>query len=153
MTAAGSPGRNVRRYIAAMAELEGIIATIQANYWAVGRTVVMAHQPMLLWLADVAAKSAFTAASHAEIVAAYEGAVVAMPTLGELFENHFVNGVLNATNFFGVNTIPIGLNEMDTSGCGSWPPCDARLGRRLDRLSERDPPHADVAADADARRR
>lgn len=115
MTAAGISWTQMSaEYIAAMAELEGIIATIQANYSGPSaEQFVMAHQPMLLWLADVAAKSAFTAASHAEIVAAYEGAVVAMPTLGELFENHFVNGVLNATNFFGVNTIPIGLNEMD----------------------------------------
>lgn len=115
MTAAGISWTQMSaEYIAALAELEGIIATIQANYSGPSaEQFVMAHQPMLLWLADVAAKSAFTAASHAEIVAAYEGAVVAMPTLGELFENHFVNGVLNATNFFGVNTIPIGLNEMD----------------------------------------
>lgn len=115
MTAAGISWTHMSaEYLAAMAELEGIIATIQANYSGPSaEQFVMAHQPMLLWLADVAAKSEFTAASHAEIVAAYEGAVVAMPTLGELFENHFVNGVLNATNFFGVNTIPIALNEAD----------------------------------------
>ncbi len=101
-------------YIAAVAELEGIIATIQANFQGpTAEQFVAAHQPMLLWLADVAAKSALAAATHADIAAAYEGAVVAMPTLGELFENHFVHGVLISTNFFGVNTIPIGLNEAD----------------------------------------
>jgi PPE-repeat protein len=101
-------------YIAAVAELEGIIATIQASYQGPSaEQFVAAHQPMLMWMADVAAKSAVAVVAHTDIVAAYEGAVVAMPTLGELFENHFVNGVLNATNFFGVNTIPIGLNEAD----------------------------------------
>lgn len=115
MTASGLSWTQLgAEYIAALAELEGIIATIQATYSGPSaEQFIMAHQPMLLWLADVAAKSEFTAASHAEIVAAYEGAVVAMPTLGELFENHFVHGVLIGTNFFGVNTVPIGMNEVD----------------------------------------
>lgn len=101
-------------YFSALAELEGIIAVIQANYQGpAAEQFVAAHQPMLAWLFDVAAKSTIAAGSHAEIAAAYEGAVVTMPNLGELFENHFVHGVLIGTNFFGVNTMPIGLNEAD----------------------------------------
>ncbi|SPX94847.1 PPE family protein [Mycobacterium xenopi] len=115
ITAAGISWTHLSaEYLAAMAELEGIIATIQANYQGPSaEQFVAAHQPMLLWLADVAAKSEAAAAAHSDIAAAYEGAVVAMPTLAELFENHFVHGVLIATNFFGVNTIPIALNEAD----------------------------------------
>jgi len=102
------------QYVAGIAELEAILAQVQATYQGpTAEKFVAAHQPMLMWMADVVAKATLAAAAHGEIAAAYTTAVIMMPTMPELITNHVVHGVLVATNFFGVNTIPIGMNEAD----------------------------------------
>ncbi|OBJ26092.1 PPE family protein [Mycobacterium sp. 1245801.1] len=74
---------------------------------------VAAHMPYLAWLQLAGALSAEAAAQHQGVATAYTAALAAMPTLPELAANHATHAALVATNFFGVNTIPIALNEAD----------------------------------------
>jgi PPE-repeat protein len=102
-------------YASAAQELSALLASAQAGAWEgpSAESYVAAHAPYLAWLTQASANSAAAAVQHETAATAYTAALAAMPTLPELATNHVVHGVLLATNFFGINTIPIAVNEAD----------------------------------------
>ena len=115
LAAAGSWNSLSAAYASVAEELSAILAAVQAGAWEgpSAEEYVAAHVPYLMWLMPASAASAATAVQHETAATAYAAALAAMPTLVQLAANHAIHTVLAATNFFGINTIPIALNEAE----------------------------------------
>jgi PPE-repeat protein len=102
-------------YDSAADELTALLADVQVGAWQgpSAEQYLAAHVPYLTWLMASATESAATAAAHEAAAAAYAGALAAMPPVAEIAANHAVHVALMGTNFLGVNTIPIAVNEAD----------------------------------------
>lgn len=80
---------------------------------AASERVVAATMPMVAWLRTVSAQAQKRALQATAQANSYSLAMATTPPLAEIEQNHITHAVLEATNFLGVNTVPIGINEFD----------------------------------------
>ena len=100
-------------YALAAEKLGAELGAVSAGVWQ-GRGATSyagAHEPYRAWLTKTSVDCAAAAAQHEVMAAAYTGALAEMPTVAELAANHVAHEVLSKTNFFGLNTIPLAVNE------------------------------------------
>lgn len=102
-------------YAAAADELGELAAAVRPVWWegAGAEAWAAAHAPYLAWLLHASDDSLQSAAQLETVALAYSAALATMPTLAELAANHATHATLVATNFFGINAVPIALNESD----------------------------------------
>lgn len=95
-------------------ELAGSLAALQ-GVWSgsASERAIAAITPMIIWLRTVSAQAHKRSAQALAQATAYTAAMATTPPLVEIEQNHITRGVLHATNFLGINTVPIGVNEMD----------------------------------------
>jgi PPE-repeat protein len=95
-------------------ELAASLASLAQMWQGMGsERAIQASTPMVGWLRMVSMQAQKRALQAAAQAGAYSSALATTPQLPEIELNHITNAVLNATNFLGVNTAPIGLNEAE----------------------------------------
>src|SRR2546421_11856917 len=95
-------------------ELAGSLAALSAAWsGTASERAVAATMPMLVWLRTVSAQAQKRAAQATAQANSYDMAMITTPPIPEIEGNHITHGVLEATNFFGVNLVTIAVNEFD----------------------------------------
>ncbi|MGA5462438.1 PPE family protein [Mycobacterium sp. NPDC050041] len=80
---------------------------------AASQRAVAATLPMIMWLRTTAMQAQKRAMQATAQANSYSLALATTPPIPEIEQNHVTNAVLNATNFLGINTVPIAVNEFD----------------------------------------
>lgn len=95
-------------------ELVGSLASL-SSLWtgAASERAVSATMPMVIWLRMLSLQAHKRSLQAAAQATSWATAMASTPQLTEIELNHITHAVLEATNFLGVNAIPIGLNELD----------------------------------------
>ncbi|WP_304438542.1 PPE family protein [Mycobacterium sp. GA-2829] len=95
-------------------ELAASLANL-SSVWTGGASerAVAATMPMVVWLRTTSAQAMKRALQAANQANSYTLAMATTPPIPEIEQNHITHAVLEATNFLGVNTVPIGVNEFD----------------------------------------
>ncbi len=102
----------VAEFSAALGALNAQIAALSSVWEGMAAEQAQAaFAPYVGWLTAVIGLAEQRAAAAAAQAAGYTTAVAATPTLGEIAENHVTHAVLEATNFLGVNAVPLAVNE------------------------------------------
>ena len=95
-------------------ELAASLAALQGSWQgSASEQAVTATTPMVVWLRTTALQAQKRAMQAVAQANAYTAAMVTTPPLPEIEMNHVTHAVLEATNFLGVNAVPIGVNEAD----------------------------------------
>jgi PPE-repeat protein len=95
-------------------ELAGNLAALSSSWsGTASERAVSATMPMVAWLRTTALQAQKRALQATAQASSYAMAMATTPPLPEIEANHITHAVLEATNFLGVNTVPIGVNEAD----------------------------------------
>ncbi len=95
-------------------ELASSLASLAQNWQGVAaEQAIMAAMPMVLWLRMLSLQAHKRALQASAQASSWTVAATGTPQLPEIELNHVTNATLHATNFLGVNGIPIAVNEAD----------------------------------------
>lgn len=95
-------------------ELTASLTSLAQMWQGMGsERAITAAMPMVLWLRMLSLQAHKRALQASAQATAWTTAATGTPQLPEIELNHVTNAVLNATNFLGVNTVPIAVNEAD----------------------------------------
>jgi PPE-repeat protein len=95
-------------------ELAGSLAALSSTWsGAASERAIAATTPMVIWLRTTSLQAQKRALQASSQASSYATAMATTPPIPEIEENHVTHAVLEATNFLGINTVPIGVNEAD----------------------------------------